>query len=114
MPDTPVPPTPEPDDGTDRRGPADEPEALYVERNDEEWHDADLPDTVPSGATLQADRTDAVTPSGAGPIDDDAARRAPSGPVPPSVRDASVSAAKRGAEARGEGQIVPDRPAESP
>jgi hypothetical protein len=98
-----------PDDGTGRRGPADEPEALYVERNDDEWRDAQLPDTVPSGATLEADRIDAAATASAGPIDDAAADGAPPGPVAPSVREASVAAAKRGAEVRGEGQIVPER-----
>jgi hypothetical protein len=97
-----------PDDGTARRGPADEPEALYVERNDDEWHDAELPDTVPSGATLEADRLDAVAAAGPGPIDPDAADKAPSGPVPPSVREAAIAAAERGAKVRGEGQILSD------
>ncbi|MFN8017964.1 MAG: hypothetical protein U0P45_07550 [Acidimicrobiales bacterium] len=49
-----------PDDGTGRRGPAAEPEATYVLRNDDEWRDDELPETIPSGATVEADRRDAA------------------------------------------------------
>jgi hypothetical protein len=39
--------------------PAHEAEAEYVDRQDDEWRDGELPNTFPSGDTVRADRADA-------------------------------------------------------
>lgn len=92
-------------DPTERTGPADEAEHEYVEMNAEEWRDADLPNTVPSGETIRADRRDAASDHDADAVDLAANEAAPSGPVDPSVAEHYEEAIERGADVRGEGRI---------
>lgn len=92
-------------DGTGRTGPAAEAEDEYIELNDGEWTDERLPNTFPTGPTIDADRRDAVAAHEADAIDPVAAEAAPTGPVDDAVREAEAASTARGAHVRGEGQI---------
>ncbi len=73
---------------------------------DEEWEDPSLPNTVPSGETVDADRRDALvhgSPDAMPTPEEEEA--APKGPVPRSVAEAEEAAMERGANIKGEGQI---------
>jgi hypothetical protein len=85
--------------------PATEPEQAYVERQSTEWSDAEEPNTVPSGDTLEADRRDAAAahdPDRPPTPEEEAA--APS-EADPGVSRAYEEANQRGANVKGEGQI---------
>jgi len=85
--------------------PTPEAEPEYVELQDTEWADADLPNTFPSGETLRADRRDARaahTADEGSPADEAAAgdREAD-----PHVADSYREATQRGVDQDGEGRI---------
>lgn len=85
---------------------ADRPEGEQVAPEDREWQDATLPNTVPSGDTLEADRRDATVEGSADdPPTPDEEQAAPAGPVSRDVAEAERAAAERGANVKGEGQI---------
>ena len=77
---------------------------------DTEWQDESLPNTIPSGATVEADREEAQAPHQADPVDEDALADAPKGPVDPAVAKAEKESMELGASVKGEGQIVPAEP----
>ena len=64
-----------------------------------------MPDTFPTGATVEADRRDAAAEHGAGPIDPAAEAQAPDH-VESSVAEAERASLERGASLQGEGQIM--------
>lgn len=86
-------------------GPSNQAEQAYIEQQDTEWADADEPNTVPSGGTVEADRRDAWAAHDAdrAPTPDEEAD-APS-EADPDVAKAYEEANERGANVRGEGQI---------
>jgi len=79
---------------------------------DTEWQDESLPNTIPSGATVEADREEAQAAHRADPVDEDALNAAPEGPVDPQVAEAEKDSMELGASVKGEGegQIVPPTP----
>lgn len=87
----------------------DEPEAEYVELEDDAYADPDAP-TIPSGSTVLADRADAVHGHGADRLptadEEEAAERGAE--RSPDVSDPYEEALHRGADIKGEGQILPD------
>ena len=85
--------------------PVHQAEAEYVEEQDTEWADGELPNTFPSGDTVQADRRDAVAahePDRA-PTDDEAADAKTE--VDPKVAAAYREATQRGVDQEGEGKL---------
>lgn len=85
--------------------PAKQAEAAYVERQGTEWADADEPNTVPSGSTLEADRADAAARHDADrPPTPEEEAAAPT-EADPDVAEAYGAAAARGAAVKGEGEI---------
>ena len=87
---------------------SDQAEQEYVEKNDEEWRDADEPNTFPSGDTLTADRADAAAAHDSDrPPTPDEERAAPT-EVDRDVSTAYEEAIERGANVEGEGDITPD------
>lgn len=86
--------------------PATEAEAVYVEESDREWADGGLPNTFPSGATLQADRRDAAAAHDADrpptPAEEDEVSGAA---VDPAVAAAYEAATARGVAQEGEGRL---------
>lgn len=85
---------------------ADQAEAAGGDREDEALDEPE-PETVPSGATVRADRADAVHGHGPGrlptPDEEEAAERAAA--QAPDVSRPYEEALRRGAEVKGEGQI---------
>ena len=86
----------------------DQAEAEYVELEDH----GDDPGTpaVPSGSTVRADRADAVQAPGADRAPTDAEEQAAerAAQSTPDVSDPYEEALHRGADIKGEGQILPD------
>jgi len=78
--------------------------------SDTEWQDETLPNTIPSGATVEADRDEAEAEHRADPVDEGALDDAPEGPVDPSVAAAEKESMEIGAAVKGEGQITPPAP----
>ena len=85
--------------------PAHEAEAAYVEQQETEWADGGLPNTFPSGDTVQADRRDAQAAHEPDrmPTADEA--EAGDRPVDPAVAAAYREATQRGVDQEGEGKF---------
>jgi hypothetical protein len=87
----------------------EEPEAEYVELEHDAYGDPEAP-TVPSGSTVRADRVDAVHDLGPDrpPTDDEEEAAERGAQSSPDVSDPYEEALHRGADIKGEGQILPD------
>lgn len=88
------------------KDPAHQPEPEYVEEQDREWHDAEPPNTFPSGETLKADRRDARAehdPDREPTPDEESEVRGKT--ADPAVAAAYREATERGASQQGEGRI---------
>lgn len=86
----------------------DQAESEYVQLEDQ-GDDPDIP-TIPSGSTVQADRADAVHghDAGRGPTADEEEAAERAAESAPDVSDPYEEALHRGADIKGEGQILPD------
>ena len=85
--------------------PANQAEEAYVEQQDTEWADAEEPNTVPSGDTVDADRADAVARHDADRMPPPEEEAAAPTEVDPETAAASEDAMERGANVKGEGEI---------
>ncbi len=88
----------------------DQAEALYVEEEKDALDDPHN-ETVPSGATVRADRADAAHDHGPDrePSEDEEAAAERGAAQAHDVSDPYEEALHRGADVKGEGQIYPDR-----
>ena len=86
-------------------GPAED---EYAELQDTEWSDPSLPNTFPSGVTVEADLRDCAEPRVADAVGEPSDADGDGAPdhVAPSVAEAERAANERGANVRGEGQIT--------
>jgi hypothetical protein len=85
--------------------PANQAEEAYVDQQDTEWADADEPNTVPSGDTVDADRTDAESQHHADRMPTPEEEAAAPTAADPKTATAYEEAIERGADVKGEGEI---------
>lgn len=85
--------------------PAKQAEEAYVDQQDTEWADAEEPNTVPSGDTVEADRADAMAQHGADRMPTPDEEAAAPTEADPKAAAAYEDALERGANVKGEGQL---------